>query len=79
MTVSQLKAPFSAARSPLSWFFWVESFSGLLICRPVSHLSPYTWLTTKILLEHHLEVHAPGIRFARQEGRLPEDTLGVRI
>ena len=29
----------------------------------------------KILSEHHLEVHAPGIRFARQEERLPVETL----
>ena len=29
----------------------------------------------KILSEHHLEVHAPGIRFARQDGRLPLETL----
>ena len=74
MKVSQLEAPFSAARSTALLASRVGSSSGVLIYRPVSPLS-----LSKILSEHHLEVRAPGIRFARQEGLLPEETLRVRI
>ena len=80
MTVSQLEAPFSAAKSTALLVFSGREFlrsSNLL--SSLTSLSLYAWLTAKVLSEHHLEVHAPGIRFARQEGRLPEETLRVRI
>ena len=75
MTVNQLETPFSAARSNALLVFSGREF---LRCSDLSsRLSSLS--LSKILSEHCLEVHAPRIRFAQHEGRLPGEKLRVRI
>ena len=62
MTVSQLEAHFSAARSIALLVFLGREF-----------------LRSSNLSSSLTSVHASGIRFGRQEGRLPEETLRVPI